>query len=67
MGDRTFYTASLYTKSLAFFCPTYPTLVSTVSTLLEALRNYKAYLGEGVPWRKYWKYPVSGTRGSGDS
>ena len=32
----------------AFFCPAHPTLVSAVSTLLGALRNYKAYLGEGV-------------------
>jgi hypothetical protein len=47
--DFLFYAASFYTKSLVFFSPTHPTSVSAVSTLLEALRNYKAYLGEGVP------------------
>ena len=44
MGDRAFYAASFYTKSLASFCPTHPTLVSAVSTLLEPLRNYKGLL-----------------------
>ena len=45
-----FYTASYYAKLLATgnFRPRQPNIVSAVSTLLEALRNFKAHLGDGV-------------------
>jgi hypothetical protein len=45
-----FYTASYYAKLLAtgIFRPRQPSIVSAVSTLLEALRNFKAHLGDGV-------------------
>ena len=48
--DFLFYTASYYAKWLAtgFFRPRHPNIVSAVSTLLKALRNYKAHLGDGV-------------------
>jgi hypothetical protein len=45
-----FYTASYYAKLLATgsFRHQYPTVASAVSTLLEALRNYRAHLAGGV-------------------
>ena len=44
--DFLFYTASYYAKLLATgnFRSGHPNVVSAVSTLLEALRNYKAHL-----------------------
>ena len=46
-----FYTASYSAKLLVtgIFRPRQPTIVSAVSTLLEALRNFKVHLGEGIP------------------
>ena len=71
-----FYTASYYAKLLAtaIFRPRHPSIVSAVSTVLEALRNYKAQLSEGVTSlekkmeipsfsdRKFWDFlnPVKG-------
>lgn len=46
-----FYAASFYAKSLATgkFHPGQLSIVSALSTLLGALRNYKAHLGDGIP------------------
>jgi hypothetical protein len=48
--DFLFYTASYYAKSLstAISRPRQPKIVSVIPTLLQALRNYKAHLGEGI-------------------
>lgn len=45
-----FYAASYYAKLLAngIFRHQYPTVASALSTLLEALRNYRAHLAGGV-------------------
>jgi hypothetical protein len=44
-----FYTASYYAKLLAtgVFRARQPSIVSAVSTLLDALRNFKVHLGDG--------------------
>jgi hypothetical protein len=46
-----FYTASFYAKWLAtgIFRARQPSIVSALYTLLGALRNYKAHLGDGIP------------------
>jgi hypothetical protein len=45
-----FYTASYYAKLLStgIFRPRQPSIVSAISTILEALRNFKVHLGDGI-------------------
>ena len=55
-----FYTASYYAKLLVtgIFRPRQPSFVSAVSTLLEALRNFKVNLGDGIfSFEKQFKIP----------